>query len=72
MPTPQTGRDLALALNVHKASISRVLNRLEEAELIRREPNPENYPSVLAGRTAKGATLMREVRQIMSEIVAKS
>ncbi|TPG46424.1 MarR family transcriptional regulator [Roseomonas nepalensis] len=67
---PQTGTDLALALNVHKGIISRALDRLEEAELIRREPNPDNYRSVLAGRTVRGTALFREIRQIISEVAA--
>ncbi|WP_241667258.1 MarR family transcriptional regulator [Muricoccus nepalensis] len=64
---PQTGRDLAVALNVHKAAISRALDRLAEEELVCRQPNPADYRSVLAGRTPKGAALFREIRQIMQE-----
>lgn len=63
----QTGTDLAVALNVHRGIISRALDRLVEADLVRREPNPEDYRSVLAGRTVKGAALFREIRQIMRE-----
>lgn len=70
--TPQTAGDLAQALNVHKGAISRALDHLVEADLVRRKPNLEDYRSVLAGRTAKGAALMREIRQIMSEIAANS
>lgn len=67
---PQTGKDLALALNVHRGSISRVLDRLVEEELVCRQPNPADYRSVLAGRTVKGAALFREIRRIMSEAAA--
>ena len=66
-PTPQTGRDLAQALNVHKGTISRALDRLSEADLICRRPNPRDHRSVLVQPTTKGASLMREIRQIMSE-----
>ena len=66
-PGPHTGRELALALNIHKSAISRILDRLAETSLIRREPNPEDYRSVLAARTPQGAALMREIRQIMRE-----
>jgi DNA-binding MarR family transcriptional regulator len=64
---PQTGTHLALALNVPKSVISRVLDRLAEAELVCRQPNPADYRSVLAVRTVKGAALFREIRQIMQE-----
>ena len=64
---PPTGRDLALALNIHKSAISRVLDRLIEADLVCRKPNPQDHRSVLVGRTARGSALIREIRTILQE-----
>ena len=46
------------------------MDRLAEEELVCRQPNPADYRSVIAGRTAKGAALFREIRQIMREAAA--
>ena len=69
---PPTGRNLALALNIHKSAVSRVLDRLIEADLVCREPNPRDQRSLFVGRTAKGAALIREIRQIMREAQSAS
>ncbi|WP_241667140.1 MarR family transcriptional regulator [Muricoccus nepalensis] len=64
---PLTGRDLAEALDLQKSAVSRALDRLVEADLVSRLPNPQDRRSVLVGRTVKGTALIRELRTIMRE-----
>lgn len=67
---PHTGQELALALNLGDGAVSDALEQLCRADLLRREPNALNPRAVLVRRTAKGAALFREIRQIMREAIA--
>ena len=64
---PHTVRGLAAELNVSKPAITRALDRLGELDLARRKLDPMDRRSVLVQRTVKGAALLRDVRQTMSE-----
>jgi DNA-binding MarR family transcriptional regulator len=60
-------RGLAADLRVSKSAITRALDRLETLDLARRQPDPTDRRSVLAGRTAKGNTFLRDLSKIMVE-----
>jgi len=64
---PHTVRGLAASLNVSKPAITRALDRLGELDLTRRKTDPQDRRSVLVQRTAKGATLLRDMSGIMGE-----
>jgi DNA-binding MarR family transcriptional regulator len=63
----QTVRGMAGALNISKPAISRALDRLAEADLLRRKPDPRDRRSVLVHRTAKGTAFLRELKKIVRE-----
>jgi len=55
----QTVRGLASALNVSKPAITRVLDRLEELVLAKRETDPKDRRSIIARRTTTGSAYLR-------------
>ena len=61
-----TVRGLAGELNVSSTVITRAIDRLEHAELARRQVNPKDHRSVLVKRTLKGAEFLRALRGIMA------
>lgn len=64
---PQTVRGLAEKLKVNKPAITRVLDRLEAAGLIRRQTDPSDRRSVLTAPTVGGKAFFRQLRQIMAD-----
>ena len=68
---PHTVRGLANDLNVSKPAITRALDRLGELDFTKRATDPQDRRSVLVQRTPKGATLLKDMRSIMSEAVAE-
>lgn len=67
---PHTVRGLAADLNVSKPAITRALDRLGELDLARRKVDPLDRRSVLVQRTVKGATFLRDLRDILNEAAA--
>lgn len=64
---PQTVRGLAGKLNLHRPGITRALDRLEEAGLIRREVDPNDRRSVLTARTGAGEVVFRDLGQTLAD-----
>jgi DNA-binding MarR family transcriptional regulator len=54
-----TVRGLAAELNVSKPAITRALDRLEELDFTRRQTDPKDRRSVIAGRTTTGSAYLR-------------
>ena len=64
---PHTVRGLAAELHVSKPAITRALDRLGEFDLARRKTDPADRRSVLVQRTAKGQSLLRDIRAALAE-----
>lgn len=54
-------------LQVHPASVTNAVDRLEEAGLVERRPHPEDGRAVLAAITASGRERAREATAILEE-----
>ncbi|MDD2862091.1 MAG: MarR family transcriptional regulator [Acidiphilium sp.] len=65
-----TVRGLAGQLNVSKPAITRALDRLSDLDLARRKVDPADRRSVLVQRTTKGSAFLREIRNVMGEMIA--
>ncbi|GBQ23929.1 MarR family transcriptional regulator [Acidiphilium acidophilum] len=65
-----TVRGLAGQLNVSKPAITRALDRLSDLDLARRKVDPTDRRSVLVQRTTKGSAFLREIRNVMGEMIA--
>jgi DNA-binding MarR family transcriptional regulator len=63
---PHTVRGLSADLRVSKPAITRALDRLGEADLIRRKVDPLDRRSVLVQRTTKGGAFLRDLRNVMN------
>jgi DNA-binding MarR family transcriptional regulator len=61
----QTVRGLAAKLRVSKPAISRVLDRLSQLRLARRQTDPSDRRGTMVARTPKGQALMLELRNLM-------
>lgn len=64
-----TIRGLSADLNVSKPAITRVVDRLCEADLTRRKVDMNDMRSVLVQRTLKGSVFLRDLRSIMATAV---
>jgi MarR family transcriptional regulator, organic hydroperoxide resistance regulator len=64
--------DLAKILHVHPSSLTGVLRRLEEAELIRRESDPFDRRRALLGLTRRGVRLNERREGTIEAAVAKT
>jgi MarR family transcriptional regulator, organic hydroperoxide resistance regulator len=64
--------DLAEVLHVHPSSLTGVLRRLEEAELIRRESDPFDRRRALLGLTRRGMRLNEQREGTIEAAVAKT
>lgn len=64
--------DLAEVLHVHPSSLTGVLRRLEEAELIRRESDPFDRRRALLGLTRRGMRLNDQREGTIEAAVAKT
>ena len=64
---PQTVRGLAAHLNVAKPAITRAIDRLEELELARREPDGRDRRSIIVRRTARGAAMVERLQVAMAQ-----
>lgn len=56
--------DLAIALSSTKASVGKLLSKIEEAGLLQRLPNPKDQRAQFLKVTAKGKRLLRETADI--------
>jgi DNA-binding MarR family transcriptional regulator len=65
--TDHTVRGLATALNVAKPPITRALDRLAELDFIRRQSDPHDRRSVIAGRTPAGFVFLRTLNGYVIE-----
>lgn len=54
-------------LQVHATSVTNVIDRLESAGLVRREPNPRDGRGTLAVITAEGRRVAREATAVLNE-----
>ncbi len=68
----QTVRGLASHLQVSKPAITRALDRLSDAKLLRRLPDPQDRRSVLVGKTSAGAGFLRDLKSTMLKAAASS
>jgi DNA-binding MarR family transcriptional regulator len=62
----QTVRGLAADLNISKPAITRALDRLSDADYLRRKVDPRDRRSVLVRRTTRGAALLRDIKKILA------
>lgn len=67
-----TVRGLAADLSVSKPAITRALDRLSEADYLRRKPDPRDRRSVLVQRTARGAAFLRDIKKILAAAEASA
>lgn len=59
-------------LQVHPASVTNAVDRLEAAGLVERRPNPDDGRSVLAAVTADGRALVERAAQVLNREVFAS
>lgn len=59
---PQTVGDLARAEGVRSPTMTRIVQGLEEAELVRRRPHREDRRSTVVEATAEGERVLQEAR----------
>ncbi|MER5917339.1 MarR family winged helix-turn-helix transcriptional regulator [Streptomyces sp. NPDC001982] len=65
---PQRQTDLVRLLNSDAATMTRTVQRLEQAGFVRRRPSPTDKRAALIEPTAASHALRREVEQIWSEL----
>ena len=66
-PAPHTVRGLAATLGIAKPAVTRALDMLEAAKLVRRAPDLRDKRSVLIERTVKGAAYLGEFAGFLAE-----
>jgi len=67
---PLSMTDLAAAEQVTTATMSRIVDGLEEAALAKRRPNPDDRRGVSVRATARGTKLLRRARERRIESLA--
>ena len=65
-----TVRGLATYLDIPKPSITRALDRLADAKLLRRIPHDEDRRSLFLGKTPAGAVFLRDLKSTMHKVAA--
>ncbi len=55
--------DLAAAILLSQSGVSKLLDRMERDDLVRREPDPRDARSAFATITARGRSMVEEARQ---------
>ena len=68
----QTVRGLAAYLDIPKPSISRALDRLAGAKLVKPVPDAEDRRSVLVGKTPAGVRFLHDLKSILQKAAASS
>lgn len=59
---PHTVRGMAAKLDIAKTGVTRVLDRMELLDLLKRRPDPEDRRSVLISRTLKGSAFFTSIK----------
>jgi DNA-binding MarR family transcriptional regulator len=62
--------DLAIAMSSTKASVGKLLGKIEEAGFLKRVPNPEDQRAQFLKVTAEGKKLLRQTSNIESKLAA--
>jgi DNA-binding MarR family transcriptional regulator len=68
---PLTPSELALAEGVQRPTATRIVARLEESGLLKREADPEDRRSVVIAATERGEALMRRLRGRKNAFLAR-
>jgi DNA-binding MarR family transcriptional regulator len=63
----QTVRGLAAQLRIGRPPVTRALDRLEELDLARRQPDQADRRSVLVHRTVQGEAFLRDLSKILAD-----
>jgi DNA-binding MarR family transcriptional regulator len=67
----QTPNDLARAFDYDRGAMSRMLDRLESKDLVKRTPNEDDRRSVRIGLTRRSARLVHEIRPLVGRTLAE-
>lgn len=62
--SPKTQQDIAKRLNMNDGTIAKALRKLEDKNLIKRSPNPDNRRQNLIGLTDDGLKIAEEFRNL--------
>ena len=62
--SPKTQQDIAKRLNMNDGTIAKALRKLEDKNLIKRSPNPDNRRQNLIGLTDDGLKIAEEFRTL--------
>ncbi len=68
---PSSQAELATALRIHASNLVRVLDELEEAELIARERDPEDRRRQLVVLTRPGGAVLRRAERAAEQVEAE-
>ncbi len=69
---PRSAAALAIEVGMDRSGVSRHASRLEEAGLVRREPDPDDRRSVLLMLTEDGARTVAVMRERLAERIGAS
>lgn len=64
-------KDITTALDVPKSTLTNLINRLENKEILVRESNPDDKRSYLLTLTEKGAQIQKDHKAMEKEIFSK-
>ena len=67
---PQRQADLAAEFDTDSASMTRTVQRLERAGLVRRRPDPDDGRATLVDSTPAGLALRRRVERLWNDLEA--
>jgi len=67
---PQRQADLAAEFDTDSASMTRTVQRLERAGLVRRRPDPDDGRATLVDSTPAGLALRRRIERLWTELEA--
>ena len=71
MNKPTRAKDIAVALEISKPGVSKLLNIMEEKDLIRREHRSEDRKAVFVILTSKAVSILEEQKATASVITKK-
>ncbi len=72
VPPPHTVRGLAETLKMSKPAVTRAVDRLSAEGLVQRKTDEADRRSVLIGRTARGATYLRDFGDMVAGLTDES
>ena len=67
-PPPHTVRGLARHLKISKPAVTRAIDRLSEAGLLKRKTDEDDRRSVLIQRTVQGSVFLRDFGDMVTEL----